>query len=69
MDDEHQITIGLDKNTWPILQEIANQTANEKKWLGGRGNDYEHLNIWLIGRLSNCPRGVEPHQWISKAID
>jgi len=68
VDDEHQITIGIDRNLWPKVQRIANQTANDKQWLGGRGSEWDYLNIWIIGRLSGCPKGVDAHEWISQAV-
>ena len=67
MDDDHQITIGIKRNLWPVLQDIANRTASERRWLSGKGSDWDYLNIWVIGRLSSCPEGIEPHDWLSRA--
>ena len=67
MDDEHQITIGIDREFWPVVQRIANQRAIDKKWLASSGSEWDYLNIWIIGRLSSCPEGVDAHDWISKA--
>lgn len=66
MDDEQQLTIGIHKDLWPIVQRIANRTANEKQWLGGRGSDFDYLNIWIIGCVARCPKNVELHEWISQ---
>lgn len=68
MDDEHQITIGIDSDLWPRIQLIANETARERRWLGGKGSDWDYLNIWVIGRLALCPKGVQGHDWISQAV-
>ena len=61
MDDEHQLSIGVDKDIWPALQAIANQQT--------KGSDWYNLNIWIIRRLITCPGNIEPHQWISQAIE
>ena len=68
MDDERQITIAIDRDLWPMIQRVANQTANEEGWLGGRGSEWDYLNIWMISRLARCPRGVEGHDWVSQAV-
>lgn len=68
MDDEHQITIGIDRDLWPIVQGLANQAASERQWLGGKGSDGDHLNLWIIGHLARCPKGVEAHDWVSQAV-
>lgn len=67
MDDEHQITIGIDMDLWPALLRIAHQSARDNQWLAGRGTERDYLNIWIIGRLSTCSKGVEAHDWISQA--
>lgn len=68
MDDEHQITIGVDAELWDILQRIANYTAKRKGWLDGRGSDWDNLNIWIVGRVAKRPKDVEPYQWISAVV-
>jgi len=69
MDGEHQITIGIDRSLWPMVQRLANQTASSKRWLSGTGTEWDYLNIWIIGRISSCPKGVDAHAWISQAVE
>ncbi|MCX6864631.1 MAG: hypothetical protein NTV46_00170 [Verrucomicrobia bacterium] len=69
MDDEHQITIGIDRNIWTIIQRIANQTAIDKQWLDGKGSEWEYLNCWIIDQLSRCSKEVDAHEWISQAAE
>jgi len=66
MDDDHQLSIGVSKILWPVLQEMANREAQCSRWLGGLGSDWEYLNIWIIRRLADRPDGVEPWQWITR---
>ena len=61
MDDEHQITIGVDKNMWQILQLVANYNTKI-------GSDWHNLNVWIINRLLSKPKDIEPWEWISKAV-
>jgi len=68
MDDEHQLTIGIRAELWPLLQELANREAERRKWLNGRGSDGNYLNIWVIGRLAEKPEKVEPWQWVASAV-
>ena len=67
MDDEHQITIGIPAEIWPILQELANHEAKQNNWLNGRGSPWAYLNIWINRRLVAKPDEVEPWEWIAKA--
>ena len=67
MDGEHQITIGIDRNLWPRLQVVANEVARGKGWLRGSGTDWDCLNVWIIGRLNSCPKGMEPYAWVARA--
>ncbi|MCR6663786.1 MAG: hypothetical protein NVV60_11760 [Luteimonas sp.] len=69
MDDEHQITIGLDRSLWPLIQRIANQAAADNQWLGAKGSEWEYLNIWIVGLVAQCPRGVEAHEWITDTVN
>jgi hypothetical protein len=64
MDDEHQITIGIDSDLWPIIQQIANVTAKRKGWLAGHGSEWDYLNILIINLLSSRPFDKEPWEWI-----
>lgn len=68
IDDEHQITIGIESELWPFLQQIANANAKRNGWLNGMGSDWDYLNIWIIRRVHSCPRDIEPWQWVEKAI-
>lgn len=69
MDDEHQITIGIHKDIWPVLQGVANRKSKTAGWLNGAGGDWDNMNIWIIGRLAKCPSNIEPHNWISKVVE
>jgi hypothetical protein len=69
MDGERQITITLDAALWESVQELANRTAGSAKWLSGKGTNWDNLNIWIIGRVSRCPRGTEANQWVRQAIE
>ena len=68
MDDDYQITIGIDSELWPILQQIAIATAKRKGWLIGHGSSWDYLNLWVLGRLLHRPAKVEPWQWIEMAV-
>ena len=67
MNDEHQLTIGVRGDVWPLLQELANHGAMSNNRLSGRGSDWTNLNIWIIGRLHVKPRGIEPWEWVARA--
>ena len=66
MNDEKQISIGIDNNHWNTIQRIANAQALSKNWLSGKGTNWDYLNIWIIGTLFKCPKNVEPAEWITK---
>jgi hypothetical protein len=64
IDDERQITMSLKAEDWTTLQKIANLEATGKNWLSGVGSEYYFLNIWIIGRMSACPIGVNKDDWV-----
>lgn len=67
MHGEKEISIGLEEKLWPIVQLIANATAANKKWLSGKGSNFDHLNIWVVERLLKCPDDIESNTWIAEA--
>jgi hypothetical protein len=69
MDDEHQITIGINKDLWPKLQIMANILAKQHGWLSAKGNDRDYLNILVISLLASRPKEIEPWQWITKTLN
>lgn len=66
-DDERQITIAVSIECWSRLQKLANDTAASEGWLGGKGSDWDYLNIWIIRRLSQRPKEIEKNEWIAQA--
>ena len=67
MNVEKEISIGLEEKLWPVVQLIANASAANKKWLSGKGSNFDHLNIWIFERLSECPNDIESNTWIAEA--
>ena len=67
MHGEKEISIGLEEKLWPVVQLIANATAANKKWLSGKGSNFDHLNIWVVERLLKCPDDIESNTWIAEA--
>jgi hypothetical protein len=69
MSDERQISIGIEKSLWNKLQTIANYEAFKEGWLGGKGSKGDYLNIFIIGLVYKCPKGIEPWRYITDFIN
>jgi len=69
MDDERQITITIDAQSWISIEILANKLAHIEGWLGGKGSNWHYLNIWVLGRLAKCPANVDKNDWIYQAIE
>ena len=65
MNDENQITIGINKDLWLIIQNLANAKSKQQDWLSGKASDSDNLNILVVSRLATRPKSVEAWQWIA----
>jgi hypothetical protein len=68
-DGDRQITIGLQKSYWLLLEQIAVEQANKRGWLEGGGITSDYLEIWIIGQVSSCPKNLQAWDWIKMADD
>ncbi len=66
---DNQFTISIESELWPEIQSVANFRANKNNWLNGQGNDYDYLNILMVGLFANLSYDKNRETYIKQTIE